>query len=125
MTRITWENIREQCIRTGEFITVLKKEIEDFPSDFEETNMGISKGELRQFRDNRTTQSLHIHEYIDHYVVHIDLFNPKFHPVAHGVLDTPGIALTVVAGALSLYFLTKTIQKYDLVPIQPEHGDKL
>lgn len=120
-----WEEIREECIRTGEFITVQKADAQELPDFFEETHMGLSKGELRQFRDNRATQSLHIHEFPDHYVVHVDLFNPKFHPVAHGILDTPGIALTLVGGAISLYFITKAVKKYDLVPMKYEHDDQL
>ncbi|WP_372366147.1 hypothetical protein [Candidatus Uabimicrobium sp. HlEnr_7] len=120
-----WEEVREECIRTGEFITISKKDVQEFPSFFEETNMGLSKGELKQFRDNRPTQSLHIHEFPDYYVAHVDLFNPKFHPVAHGILDTPGIALTLVGGAISVYFLTKAIKKYDLVPMKYEHRDQL
>lgn len=115
-----WEELREKCIRTGEFITIPKEEVSELPDFFEETNMGLSKGELRQFRDNKAVQSLHIHEFPDYYVAHVDLFNPKFHPVAHGVLDTPGIALALVGGAISIYLLAKTIQKYDLVPTQWE-----
>ncbi len=117
---LDWEEIRSQCIQQGESVRIDKKPGLSLPSYFHETNMGISKGELRQFRDDNPTQSLHIHEFSDHYLAHVDIFNPKFHPLAHGILDTPGITLAIAAGTISAFLIAKTFKDLELVPFEEE-----
>lgn len=120
---VDWEAIREQCIKSGEFVRIEKEEALPLPSFFHETDLGLAKGATRQLRDNCATNSLHIHEFDDHFLAHVDLFNPEYHPVAHGVVDTPGITLAVLGGCLAAFFLNKTIRGSSLLPQEVEDWD--
>jgi hypothetical protein len=111
-----WEKIREECVRTGEIIKVQKEEGMVLPSYFHETHLGIDKGAIRQYRDERPTQTLHIHEFPEYFLVHVDTFNPEYHPVAHGIVDTPGITVAIILGAVAIYYLVKTAKGLNLVP---------
>ncbi len=117
---IDWENIREECAQTGKFIKIMKQGPIEFPIDFHESNMGLSKGAIRQYRDDRPTQSLHVHEFPDYFLAHVDTFNPEHHPIAHGITDTPGMAIGIVLGAIGIYFLAKTIKNLTSVPDESE-----
>ena len=105
---VDWENIRERCMNDERFIRLEKTQDIVLPNDFHESTLGLAKGAIRQFRDTRETNSLHVHEFSDHYLAHVDTFNPEYHPVAHGVIDTPGMTLGIVLGAFGLYMLAKT-----------------
>lgn len=107
MKMIDWENIREECSKNNKVIKVPKVGKIDLPPDFHEANLGISKGAIRQYRDEKATYSLHVHEFEDHFLAHVDTFNPEYHPLAHGIVDTPGMTLGIVTGAIALYCVMK------------------
>lgn len=113
---IDWENLRQECIRSGKIIKVRREEALPLPPSCHETNLGLSKGAIRQYRDKRPTHSLHIHEFPDYFLVHTDAFNAEFHPVVHGVVDTPGITLAVIGGAVATFWLFNTIRHLSFLP---------
>lgn len=55
--------------------------------DLHPSFIGDSKGALRQFRDDRETDSLHVREYPDRICVHHDQYNPERRPIAHFLHD--------------------------------------
>lgn len=60
----------------------------------EETNLGQKNGALRQFRYG----NLHIREYEDKYLVHMDKVDPRNDPMGHLIHDAPEF-LVGLAGA--------------------------
>lgn len=112
---IDWESIREECIQTGQVIRVDKPLNYIIPDELHESNLGLDKGALRQLRDSHTANSLHIHEFQDYFLVHTDAFNPEYHPVAHGIVDIPGITVGLLAGAVSIYMITRATEGFHLV----------
>ncbi len=64
----------------------------------EETNLGQKNGAIRQFRYG----NLHIREYADKYLLHMDEVDPRKDPVGHLIHDAPeflvGIASAYWAG---------------------------
>lgn len=111
-----WESVREQCIRSGEKARVDKAEGVELPPYVHETHLGISKDAIRQYRDDRPINSLHIHEYDDYFLVHVDAFNPESHPLAHGIVDTPGLTVGIVAGAIACFLVAKAIHSMSFLP---------
>ncbi len=97
-----------------------RQDVLPLPSFFRETDLGLSKGAIRQYRDGKPTNSLHLHEFPDFFLVHVDTFNAEFHPVAHGIVDTPGIALAVIGGAIATFLLCKSIDSISFLPAEPE-----
>lgn len=67
----------------------------------EETNLGQKNGAIRQFRYG----NLHIREYEDKYLVHMDKVDPRNDPVGHLVHDAPEFLI----GLASAYFGGKKI----------------
>jgi len=61
---------------------------------YEETFLGNKKGANKQFRYGK----LHIREYDDHYVVHMDKVDPSKDPVGHLLIDAPEYLVATVAG---------------------------
>ncbi len=64
--------------------------------DAEETNLGQKNGALRQFRYG----NLHIREYEDRYLVHMDKVDPRNDPLGHLVHDAPEFLVGLAAGYL-------------------------
>jgi hypothetical protein len=62
----------------------------------EETMLGDPEGARRQYRYG----NLHIREYDDKYVVHVDKFDPRKEPVKHLLFDTPEV---LIGTAIGLY----------------------
>ena len=120
---IDWEKIREECIRSGEIIKLSKEEVLPLPPWFHETKLGLSKGAIRQYRDESPSNSLHLHEFPDYFLVHVDTFNPEIHPVAHGLVDTPGMALFILGASLAIFFAAKAIKQMSLLPPDSEKID--
>jgi len=91
----------------------IPKEVRHFmPGDTEETVLGQKNGATKQYRYG----NLHIREYYDKYLVHMDKVDPRQDPIGHLVHDAPeilvGIASGIIAGkkiALSIYKLQKNI----------------
>ena len=55
--------------------------------DYEETILGTKKGAKKQFRYGK----LHIREYKDYYIVHMDKVDPRKDPVGHLLIDAPEV----------------------------------
>lgn len=75
------------------------KEVRPFMLDnAEETNLGQKNGSLRQFRYG----NLHIREYKDKYLVHMDKADPRIDPLGHIIYDAPeflvGLACAYAGG---------------------------
>ncbi len=62
--------------------------------NYQETFLGNKKGANKQFRYGK----LHIREYDDHYVVHMDKVDPRKDPVGHLLIDAPEYLVATVAG---------------------------
>lgn len=57
------------------------------PPPFSTTRLGRPYGCRRQYRCNRARQNLHVKEYDDRWVVHVDAYNPAKHAIRHLLLD--------------------------------------
>lgn len=61
---------------------------------YEETFLGNKKGAKKQFRHGK----LHIREYNDYFVIHMDKVDPRKDPIGHLLIDAPEyIVATVTA----------------------------
>jgi hypothetical protein len=91
----------------------IPKEVRHFmPEDAEETVLGQKNGATKQYRYG----NLHIREYDDKYLVHMDKVDPRQDPIGHLVHDAPEILIGVASGiitgkkvASSIYKLQKNI----------------
>jgi hypothetical protein len=61
------------------------------------------EGSLRSYRKGRW----HAHDMGDHYLVHMDLFDPRRHPLRHLAVDAPEVAAAgaVFAGVAALGYI--------------------
>jgi hypothetical protein len=62
--------------------------------DYEETCLGDKKGANKQFRYGK----LHIREYKDYLVVHMDKVDPRKDPLGHLLIDAPEYLVSALAG---------------------------
>jgi len=62
----------------------------------EETMLGDPEGARKQYRYG----NLHIREYDDKYVVHVDKFDPRKEPIKHLLFDAPEV---LIGTAIGLY----------------------
>jgi hypothetical protein len=62
--------------------------------DYEETLLGSKKGAKKQFRYGQ----LHIREYKDCYIVHMDKVDPRKDPLGHLLIDAPEYLAATIAG---------------------------
>jgi hypothetical protein len=62
--------------------------------DYEQTLLGSKKGSKKQFR----YRELHIREYEDYYIVHMDKVDPRKDPVGHLLIDAPEFLAATIAG---------------------------
>ncbi len=104
-----WNAIRDE-LRLGEKGQVLHVPIDrvEHPLDVGmETAIGLWKGQRADYRwsqDNCTC--LHVHDFGNHYEVHLDEVDPDCHPVLHLLRDAPvasiagGTALGALVGGL-------------------------
>ena len=87
------------------------KEIREFMLEgAQETSLGKKNGANKQYRYG----NLHIREYDDKYLVHMDKYDPRKEPLKHLVADAPevlvGIASAAVLGYLG-YSISKKIKE--------------
>lgn len=80
------------------------KEVRQFmPEWAEETILGKRNGAKKQYRHGR----LHIREYEDRFLVHMDRVDPRKNPLGHLIHDAPevlvGIACGAIGGSVALY----------------------
>jgi hypothetical protein len=62
----------------------------------EETSLGQKNGAKKQYRYG----NLHIREYDDKFLVHIDKIDPRENPLGHLVLDSPEIFIGLASAAI-------------------------
>ena len=79
---------------------VVPKEIREFMiGGAEETFLGQKNGAKQQYRYG----NLHIREYDDKFLVHVDIIDPRTDPLGHLIYDAPeiliGIACAVFGGS--------------------------
>jgi len=75
----------------------IPKEIRPFMLErAQETKLGHKNGAQRQFR----YKNLHIREYEDRYLVHMDRVNPHDDPLGHLVYDAPEVLVGLASGAI-------------------------
>ena len=73
------------------------KEIRPFMlEEAEETTLGQKNDAIRQYRYG----NLHIREYDDKYLVHVDSVDPRKDPLGHLALDAPEVLIGVVSALL-------------------------
>ena len=63
----------------------------------EETNLGQKNGAIRQFRYG----NLHIREYEDKYLVHMDRVDPRKDPMGHLIYDAPEVLVGFTSACLA------------------------
>lgn len=75
----------------------IPKEVRQFmPDDAEETILGQKNGAKKQYRYG----NLHIREYDDKYLVHMDKVDPRKDPLGHLVHDAPEILVGITSGII-------------------------
>lgn len=86
--RMTWNEI-EHIVRAmpARHNLVVSKVSTPEPPPFTTSRLGRRRGALRQFRDDRASNSLHIKEYADRWIVHTDDWNPRHHVMRHLAVD--------------------------------------
>jgi hypothetical protein len=88
------------------------KELREFMiSGAEETFLGQKNGAKRQFRYG----NLHIREYDDKFLVHVDKIDPRKDPMGHLIHDAPevliGVACSIFSGIMTKKFTGKTFSE--------------
>ena len=82
------------------------KELREFmPKGTEETILGKKNGAKRQFRYG----NLHIREYEDKFLVHVDKIDPRKDPLGHLVYDAPEVLTGL---AFSLFGSSEIVKKF-------------
>ena len=88
------------AIMSGDEIEVPKELREFMPEDAKETFLGQKNGAGKQYRYG----NLHIREYDDKFLVHMDRVDPRKDPVGHLIHDAPevlvGLACAVFGGSV-------------------------
>jgi hypothetical protein len=73
------------------------KEVRPFMlKDAKETKIGHRNGAIRQYRYG----NLHIREYKDKYLLHMDKVDPLSDPLGHMIFDAPEVLIGLVSAAL-------------------------
>ena len=76
----------------------IPKEIRQFMLEkAEETPLGNKNGAKKQFRYG----NLHIREYEDKFLVHMDKVDPRKNPLGHLVFDAPEVLIGLASAAIS------------------------
>ncbi len=74
------------------------KEVRQFMlEEAEQTNLGQKNGAIRQFRYG----NLHIREYEDKYLLHVDKIDPRKDPLGHLLYDAPEFLVGIASGFLA------------------------
>ncbi len=79
-------------------LRISKSVLPSLPEGYEETRLGDPRGSRRQFRGR---SGIHVREYPDEYVIHVDRVDPRRDPFGHLVRDSPETLVSVVAGLLA------------------------
>ena len=74
---------------------IVPKEIRQFMfNDIRPTVLGQKKGAIRQYRYG----NLHIREYDNYFVTHMDKIDPRKDPLGHLLIDAPEILMSILSG---------------------------
>ena len=76
-------------------IKISKEVLNELPLNYQESSLGDARGAKRQFRNGR----VHVREYDDSFTIHIDHADPRKHPLAHLLKDSPETLASVFASA--------------------------
>ena len=94
---LTWEDVRRELKKHeyGTKLEIQKWQICDSSGQLQPTVVGdgLLRGAIRQYRDRRRRDSLHVLEYEDRFEVHLERFNPIYHPIEHLIYDAPNWGL--------------------------------
>lgn len=86
----------------------IPKEVRQFMlEDVKETVLGQKNGAKKQYRYG----NLHIREYADKYLVHMDKIDPRQDPMGHLIHDAPEILIGIASGIFAGRKLASTIHK--------------
>ncbi len=99
---------------------VVPKELREFMLEGAEvTLLGKSNGSKRQYRYG----NLHIREYDDKFLVHVDKIDPRKDPIGHLVHDAPEVLVGLACGI----FTASAIKKYihNKSPTNPDRAFSL
>lgn len=72
---------------------VVPKERVEPALPYARTRIGRPRGALRQFRCERARGNVHVKEYERHWVVHVDTYHPRHHPIRHILVDHGFVAM--------------------------------
>lgn len=83
------------------------KELREFmPDGAEVSHLGKSNGSKRQYRYG----NLHIREYEDKFLVHVDKVDPRKNPIGHLVYDAPEVLVGLACGIFTAYAIKKNVR---------------
>ena len=106
----SWEGVFEhlKTLPRRAHIKIHKQHLHDKPP-WECSRLGFRKKSMVQYRSDNKFMSIHVREYGDHYVAHIDLYSPKLgikDTIMHWIYDVPEylalwIAVLIVTGLIA------------------------
>jgi hypothetical protein len=86
----------------------IPKEVRHFmPEEAKETVLGQKNGATKQYRYG----NLHIREYDDKYLVHMDKVDPRQDPLGHIIHDAPEILIGIASGIITGKKVASSIYK--------------
>lgn len=87
-TRLGWDVV-EDLARSlpAKHNLVVPRSAVPHPPPFSRTRLGRRYGARRQYRGDQARDNLHVKEYDDRWVVHVDAFHPGKHVVRHLLVD--------------------------------------
>jgi hypothetical protein len=97
-------------MRKGKEIKISKSVMPSLPSDYQETNLGESRGSMKQYRGKA---GMHAREYQTVFKIHQDRFDPSEDPLSHLVADSPETIISIASAAL----LSKSKSQRSMNPI--------
>jgi hypothetical protein len=84
-------------------LTVSKAVVDEVPESFSRSRLAAHREDaVASYRDSRRRDSVHVVEYPDRWVLHVDRYNPRYEPVGHVLVDAPEQTAQAVAGAFGL-----------------------
>lgn len=87
-SKITWDEVEAmtRSLEPKTNLVVPKSVLLDTPP-YRRSGLGRRRGAERQYRCHRGQFNLHIKEFLSHWVVHVDRYNPHLHVVRHLMVD--------------------------------------
>lgn len=86
--KLSWLQLEEiaRSLPRKTNLVVPREAVPDVPP-YQRSRLGRPRGALRQFRCDNRSKNLHVKEYHDRWVVHVDYWNPHTNPVRHLLVD--------------------------------------